>query len=276
MKILGNEKQHQYVVNALNTSEAPHAFLFCGIEGVGKKLHVFQIAQSLLNIQNLSVHPDFHLLEPRLQSIGIAEIRAAKKSLSLSSFFNTPKILVINDAHTMTKEAASAFLKLLEEPSGQVIIFLVTHQPKQLLPTIVSRCLRLYFSPLCTRELSALCVDTSLSQTARENLIRLANGSAGRLLGLLQQQARHRVFLREFRVFLASSLPERFLWAKIANQRERPELIQLLRAWLYFAHTRIVKLSAPGTKSLLDGYRYLHFPQVQSRAVWDMLSIGLG
>jgi len=61
-------------------------------------------------------------------------------------------IIVLTEIDTMRKEAANAFLKLLEEPSGNVMFILTADKTDQLLPTIMSRCQQIRLSPLSTEE----------------------------------------------------------------------------------------------------------------------------
>ena len=57
-------------------------------------------------------------------------------------------IMILTGIDTMRKEAANAFLKLLEEPSGNVMFILTADKTDQLLPTIISRCQQIRLSPL--------------------------------------------------------------------------------------------------------------------------------
>ncbi len=55
------------------------------------------------------------------------------------------KVIVIEDAHTMTPEAMAALLKPLEEPTSKTVIILTTSMPGLLSKTIKSRCIRINF-----------------------------------------------------------------------------------------------------------------------------------
>lgn len=79
-------------------------------------------------------------------SIKIATIRDAQQFLSTKASFLNRKILVINQAHMMTEEAAHAFLKTLEEPPRGTVIILTSSRLDMLFGTIISRCRRIYFS----------------------------------------------------------------------------------------------------------------------------------
>ena len=104
-------------------------------------------------------HPDFFALRPqgRARFINVGSkservggewppnsMRRLLHDLQLSPQSGNRKIAVIYEAERMNTTAANAFLKTLEEPPPQTILFLLTTRPYHLLPTIRSRCLNFY------------------------------------------------------------------------------------------------------------------------------------
>ncbi len=79
-------------------------------------------------------------------SIGITEVREAIKFLSKKPTQSPNNIVVFYNAHLLTIPAQNAILKILEEPPANSLIYLVTTQPDQLIPTILSRC-QIIYSP---------------------------------------------------------------------------------------------------------------------------------
>src|SRR5277367_802413 len=93
-------------------------------------------------------HPDFHAVRPESKSrhITVEQIRELERELYLRPFIAPLKVAVIFDAERMclgSASAANAFLKTLEEPPAHTLILLTSGRPAMLLPTIISRCLRL-------------------------------------------------------------------------------------------------------------------------------------
>ena len=93
-------------------------------------------------------HPDFHSVRPESKSrtITVAQVRELERELHLRPFIAPVKVAVIFDAERMcvgSAAAANAFLKTLEEPPAHTLILLTSGRPAMLLPTIISRCLRL-------------------------------------------------------------------------------------------------------------------------------------
>jgi DNA polymerase-3 subunit delta' len=64
-------------------------------------------------------------------------------------------VVIVDCADEMNASAANALLKELEEPPKNTVMFLVSHQPSGLLPTIRSRCRTLRFDPLSPDDLAA-------------------------------------------------------------------------------------------------------------------------
>lgn len=93
----------------------------------------------VLHERRISPHDIISVL-PETTTIGIEQIRTVHARLSLSPLGNTTHAVIINSAHAMTPEAQNAFLKTLEEPPGEAIIYLESDQPEALLPTVLSRC----------------------------------------------------------------------------------------------------------------------------------------
>jgi DNA polymerase-3 subunit delta' len=93
-------------------------------------------------------HPDFHSVRPESKSrhITVEQVRDLERELYLRPFTAPLKVAVIFDAERMClggASAANAFLKTLEEPPAHTLILLTSGRPAMLLPTIISRCLRL-------------------------------------------------------------------------------------------------------------------------------------
>lgn len=120
-----------------------HAYLFSGPEGVGKKDFALELFR-LINSRESVGDPDFRLITPRVEDdetkIYIEDIRDLKTFLSFKAYTGPYKFVVINDADRLTPEASNSLLKALEEPTAFSVIVLVSSKPRQLLPTILSRC----------------------------------------------------------------------------------------------------------------------------------------
>jgi len=90
------------------------------------------------NILTAVEGPDTFIIHPET-SIGIAEIRSIQTFLSKKPMQSQNNIVIIHQAHLLTPDAQQAFLKTLEEPPEDALIYLITEYPDQLIPTILSR-----------------------------------------------------------------------------------------------------------------------------------------
>ncbi|MBL7684877.1 MAG: DNA polymerase III subunit delta' [Deltaproteobacteria bacterium] len=176
MNIIGHQKNIQSFIRLKSEDKIPHALLLTGPLGIGKKKVAWHFAQSLLcteasppcescsaclKVQQRQ-HPDFIFIEPEEDVIKIDSIRHLKSQLSLQPFEAKFKIALIADAEAMNVAASNALLKTLEEPSEKTLLFLTSSAPYRLLKTILSRCQKMYFSPLRPEEIQSILVGRSI------------------------------------------------------------------------------------------------------------------
>lgn len=96
------------------------------------------------------------------------------------------RVVIVDDADTMTEEAQNAILKTLEEPPAKALLILVTHRPGRLLPTIRSRCRFIRFEAPQMVDFTRLMREDHPDLTTREleTLYGITDGSVGRSLRL--------------------------------------------------------------------------------------------
>jgi DNA polymerase III subunit delta' len=96
------------------------------------------------------------------------------------------RVVIVDGADEMNRNAANALLKILEEPPRNVLLLLVAHAPGRLLATIRSRCRHFPLAPLPPRIVRRLLARhwPDLPEPQAEALIALAGGSIGRALDL--------------------------------------------------------------------------------------------
>ena len=101
------------------------------------------------------------------------------------------RIVLVDGAEAMNRNAANSLLKLLEDPPERAIWLLVSHAPGRLPPTIRSRCRRLDCQPLDDRIVEDLVLKAlpALASNRRHALVALADGSIGRALAMAQGDA---------------------------------------------------------------------------------------
>lgn len=127
-------------------AEPSHALLLSGPVGSGKQTVITELGEALLALESgrLKAHPYVKWVETEKgeKSISIDAVREIEHFLSLKvpQSAQIHRLVIIEDAHTMTISAQNALLKTLEEPPSGTIILLTAANPQALLPTIRSRC----------------------------------------------------------------------------------------------------------------------------------------
>lgn len=216
--IAGQEKAVEAFSSAWMARRLHHAWLLAGPKGVGKASFARTAATRMLSeaagpafdlpgletppehpiarLIGAGSHPDFRWLErlEKEKGEGIARNISVKQVRELGEFLNlTPSLspwraIVIDSVDDLEASAANALLKMLEEPPANTLLFLVSHAPGRLLPTIRSRCRRLDFAKLgddaMTSLLSHSLPETNLSDI--ERLVEFGNGSPGKALAIAE------------------------------------------------------------------------------------------
>jgi len=218
-EILGNQQHKRFLQKYITTDSRPHGLLFVGVSGLGKRMLAYAFAESMLCFNNkgndgcqsckqfsVGAHPDFvevKLLEDK-KSLLIAQIRELVAGSAFAPVLGKNKIVLIDDADTMTSEASNAILKLLEEPPvGWTIILLATHE-ERLLPTILSRVVTLRFNPLSEEEVIEAFLQHVDDKEHAKLFAKLSEGSIGMAIKLYEDDA---LELRQHALTLLMSLP---------------------------------------------------------------------
>jgi DNA polymerase-3 subunit delta' len=204
-QILGQERAIGFLKKVISGEKIPHAYLFTGINGVGKKSTALALAQAV-NCQapvdyegcgqclicrqmDSGNFPDRIFVEPDGRNIKIEQIRELNRNLNYKPVSGKYRICIIDRAEMMTEEAANSFLKTLEEPPPGNIIILKVVDPLDLLPTIVSRCQRVPFRPLPLPVIQEWLVSEMHEDSQRALLIAgLSEGSLGKAIEIRESR----------------------------------------------------------------------------------------
>jgi len=196
MEIIGHGKILSYLRGAISGGKAAQGFLFCGPRGVGKRKVAEWLAGELLGIKDkeaLLNYPDVFVVAREIdektkklkKNISVEQIREAIYRLTLSSFFDSYKVAIIDDAETLSEEAANSLLKTLEEPRNKVVVILISTSREAMPPTVSSRLQVLNFAPVSDDEIMTGLLDRGATRAQAEVLAKLALGKPGRALEFL-------------------------------------------------------------------------------------------
>lgn len=215
-KLFGHVEAQDFLARSYRSGKGHHAILIEGPEGIGKATLAFRFANHVLHHPEPAEAPDsladpspaspitrqlaagashnlLHLTRPVDEKSGkvksaitVDEVRKAGKFLAQTSGTGNWRIVIIDPADDLNRNAANAILKILEEPPKRSLFLVLTHAPGKLLPTIRSRCLPLALSPLSENDLAAAL--DSLGATPNgpraDEVIAAAHGSVAEALKL--------------------------------------------------------------------------------------------
>lgn len=216
-ELLGHGEAEQHVLALFNAKKLPHAWLISGEKGIGKATFAYRVARFLLTPQDTAgglfgdalppeslrvgpeketfkriaagSHSDLLVLEG--EDIKVDETRKVGSFLSMTPAESDWRVVIIDSADAMNRNAANALLKVLEEPPARAILLLVSHNPGSLLPTIRSRCRVLGLKPLSEKHFSEVfsVLLPEIGTDEKHALSILAGGSVGVALEMHEQQA---------------------------------------------------------------------------------------
>ena len=191
--IIGHERQTAYFSRVLEQGTAAHAYVLLGPQGVGKMTLAQRFVAALLEVEvkRLGVHPDVIFLDRPLddktgekkRQIPLELVRMACERLALSAFGGR-KIVIIDEADTMTPQAQNALLKTLEEPSGSAVILLLAEDRSRLLRTIQSRSVPVTLSRIPTAQIEKGLITRGYTEKVAAEAARRSVGRPGVALSL--------------------------------------------------------------------------------------------
>ncbi len=227
---LGHDDVEKSLLGFINSGSMPHALILSGQQGIGKSTMAFRLARYLLqkglpnsaqdnlfgdepeDAISLDVssdsgvfskvasggHPDFLYIErpvderkgKRKNTVDVATARKVAPFLRMTASDGGWRVVIIDDADTMNRNAQNALLKILEEPPSNTLLILVTHRIGALIPTIKSRCRVLNVQPLSGETLEALLLKScgsELSTNDKNLLMSFAPGSIGICQDIIEQ-----------------------------------------------------------------------------------------
>ncbi|SEM70258.1 DNA polymerase III, delta prime subunit [Pseudomonas sp. ok272] len=214
-----------------------HAYLLHGPAGIGKRALAERLMARLLCqrpegleacgqcksclLLKAGSHPDNYILEPEEadKAIKVDQVRDLVSFVVQTAQMGGRKVVLIEPVEAMNVNAANALLKSLEEPSGDTVLLLVSHQTSRLLPTIKSRCVQ-QACPLPSEAMSLEWLARALPDCSEDERVELLTLAAGSPLAAVALQAQG---VREQRALVVEGVK------KLLKQQQSPT--QLAEGW---------------------------------------------
>jgi len=207
-EVAGQEHVTRTLANAIRAGRIPPAYIFSGQRGVGKTTTARILAKALNCEKGPAAEPcnecrfcldvtsgnSLDVIEiDAASNRGIDQIRELREMVRYASAGGRYRVVILDEAHQLTGEAANALLKTLEEPPERVLFILATTQPEDLPETIRSRSQHFHFRSLSFQEiveaLQAVAAkeDLKIEEGALAVIARAAEGSVRDALSLTEQ-----------------------------------------------------------------------------------------
>jgi len=184
-----------------------HAWLIDGPRGIGKATFAYDLSRAILaqtadeaasrvaeQIAQGS-YPNLRIVRRRVNErsgkfyteIVIEDVRALTGYFQHTAGRAGTRVAVIDAVEDMSPGAANALLKTLEEPPANGLIFLITHRPGLVLPTIRSRCRTLSLRPIADADIRSVIAAARIDAApdAIDEALAVAEGRPRRALGAL-------------------------------------------------------------------------------------------
>lgn len=169
-EVVGQEHVVTTLTNSISSGNISHAYLFCGPRGSGKTtiarlfakaincekpLNELEPCNKCSSCTEIMGGNSIDLIEVDAAShTGVDAIRELIDGIKFAPVKSKHKIFIIDECHQLSKSAANALLKTLEEPPAHAVFLLATTETHKMIPTIVSRCQKFDFKRLQVPEIS--------------------------------------------------------------------------------------------------------------------------
>ena len=285
--IKGQDKALEMLKAYLDGGRLEGGYLFAGPASVGKKMTAKILAQALNCVENnnqacglcpscLKIkgdsHPDVHIISSDEGQLKIEDVRQLQKDINLKAYEGKFKVFIIDNAHTLTPEAANCLLKVLEEPPKFSLIILITDKPNLLFKTILSRCKVVKFQASKREELNkTLNKDYGLDISLAHYLSYFSEGRLGEALrlkdsGILDKKNR---IIDKFVMPLSSGAND----IEIEDRQDFSSILNILSTW--FRDIYFIKSGMPDVE-LINFDRRTDLLEIENRFSYSDLDRIIG
>lgn len=236
-EILGHEQIIEYLQNVVKSDKISHAYLISGPALSGKRMLAEAFAQAI-QCENAAGgepcmdchscrqaagknHPDIiYVKHEKPNTIAVNEIRAqVNNDIGIRPYSGRYKVYIIDEAEKMNAQAQNALLKTIEEPPAYAVVILLTTNDQSILPTILSRCVRLPVRAVSDEKIkNYLMRSCQIPDYQAKVCVAFAQGNVGKAIQLASSEHFHE--LRDSALQLLKRVKEISLYEMMAAVRQ--------------------------------------------------------
>lgn len=206
--LVGQDSTKKILSATLKRGVISPCYLFSGTRGTGKTTTARLFAKGLLcsnpknglpcgecqDCRSVETGSNINLIEVDAASDNGVDFARSLKDLTQYSPMGAWRIIILDEAHSLTTQAQNSLLKTLESPTSKTVFMLCTTEPSKLLDTVLSRSIHFKLTPINAEEICdnlaniAESENIKIDNLAIETIARLSGGSmrdAQSLLGKL-------------------------------------------------------------------------------------------
>ncbi len=205
----GNDVALSFLSRLTARGALPSTLLLSGPGGLGKALAGYSFVKSLVCEKNrgdgssgdgelrgmeacgecancraleTASSADFVGIRPKTAKLTLKHVREEHNSFREAYLYPAQlpyRFFLLEECHAMSEDLSNTMLKLLEEPPERTLFILVTDRPSLLLPTILSRSLKVRFLPESAESVQAWLAAQGASETSAANAAFFSQGRPG-------------------------------------------------------------------------------------------------
>jgi len=282
-EVIGQDVTVKQISSALENNTLGHALLFYGTRGTGKTTSARIVAREL-NKDFPEIYNDWehrsHLVVTEIDAAsnnGVDHVREIIDNIRYQTAGH--RVIIMDEAHMLTRQAFNAFLKTLEEPPDGVTFILATTEPHKLPATIKSRCqcyefhevdidiLRSYYSTLAHKE--GLDIDIEMAAMKAEGSVRDGLSILQKALSGEQEEDNSRLYFELVGALYAGDVATAL--EKVGTLKKAEEsriIIQTLEKWFYWCSMESYGMKTP-IRSYFEDQKDLQFDLSHLQRLFD-------
>ena len=206
--ILGNDLIKKQFSDAISHDSVAHAYLLVGEKGIGKKMMAEAFVLDLFcknrnaaghacmtcpDCKKVLAHCHPDMIEIKSETTSQVSIDDAReqiiKTAEIRPYSEPYKVYIVSDADKLNPQTQNALLKTLEEPPAFVVLILLANDERGILPTVLSRVVRIKMKPCTDGQIRKYLTDTYHEEEGRIDVcVAFARGNLGKAIRLLTSE----------------------------------------------------------------------------------------